>query len=76
MDLYHPLLKSTFALNLKKRDKKKEKARAETEGKRRRELEGLLERVGGKLEGGQGKRGKGRGSEWSFPSVLDLEAAL
>lgn len=63
---YGTLLKASLAPHLKKRDKKKEKTRAEELVKEKKKLEAIL--AAGVSE--EGKRGKGRSRE--FSSRFDL----
>ena len=70
---YNALLRAAFAPHLRKRDKKKEKARAEEVVKRKKELEAVVDRT----LSSAGKRGSaGRSSEYPLlPSCRLCEAA-
>lgn len=62
VESYNALLRASFAPHLRKRDKKKEKSRAEEAIKRTKVLESVVEKGAGL--GSQGKRGsQGRSSE-------------
>lgn len=63
---YNALLRAGFAPHLRKRDKKKEKARAEETGRRRKELEAVVD----KGLGSEGKRGSAGRSSESSPEAL------
>jgi signal recognition particle subunit SRP14 len=69
---YNALLRAAFAPHLRKRDKKKEKARAEEVVKRKKELEAVVDRT----LSNAGKRGSAGRSSESFQSANDRRGGL